>query len=139
MDSDRSAQWLGVHNRGEAEAVASILVRARAFLLGARLKCAVTTRQDVGEVYAYVLPDQAFGITLSSGFFQAPLRGFSSRGGTLVHEMSHFVLIGATTDPADSSQYGTGPALERAKSNPSAAQKNAENIEYFVEASGYGL
>ncbi|WP_375338077.1 M35 family metallo-endopeptidase [Bradyrhizobium japonicum] len=49
--------------------------------------------------------------------------------------MSHFTLAGGTKDPKI---YGPDEAKKLAASNPAAAQRNAENLEYFVEALVFG-
>jgi peptidyl-Lys metalloendopeptidase len=135
-DRRRGQTWLGLRSSAEAESVRAALGRARAFADGVTFRCAVSTDPSLGDVYASVLPNQSFVITLSSGFFAAPTAGYSSRAGTIVHEFTHFVLTGATADPQ---HYGPGPAQSLAASDPSSAQRNAENIEYYSEAVAYGL
>jgi peptidyl-Lys metalloendopeptidase len=52
-----------------------------------------------------------------------------SRGGTLIHEMSHFDVVAATDDIV----YGQDGARALADSNPDDAIKNADSHEYFSE------
>ncbi len=80
-------------------------------------------------VYAYVYADQPYKIYLCGAFWQAPLTGTDSKGGTLVHEMSHFTVVAGTNDWA----YGQSAAASLAKSNPKKAVDNADSHEYFAE------
>ncbi|MDF2383104.1 hypothetical protein JMG10_16590 [Nostoc ellipsosporum NOK] len=124
--------WLGIksHPSPAADNVISILERSRAFVSGVNFRCAVKST----TLYARVRSTVPFTIDLHRGFFIALPHGYSSRPGILIHEMSHFLLTGGTADPSTRSLYGTEPARERASKDPAAAQRNAENIEYFVES-----
>ena len=57
------------------------------------------------------------------------MTGTDSKGGTLIHEMSHFNVVGSTNDWV----YGQTGAASLAKSNPAKATDNADNHEYFGE------
>nr|Q9Y7F7.1 RecName: Full=Peptidyl-Lys metalloendopeptidase; Short=MEP; AltName: Full=AmMEP; Flags: Precursor [Armillaria mellea]CAB42792.1 metalloendopeptidase (AMMEP) [Armillaria mellea] len=81
------------------------------------------------DVYAYVYPSQFGTIYLCGAFWQTTTTGTDSRGGTLIHESSHFTIICGTQDYA----YGQSAAKSLASSNPSEAIKNADNYEYFAE------
>ncbi|KAJ8462294.1 hypothetical protein ONZ51_g10989 [Trametes cubensis] len=84
---------------------------------------------DEADTYAYVYPDDFGYIYLCGAFWQAPTTGTDSKGGTLVHESSHFTRNGGTQDYV----YGQSAAKSLAKSNPSEAIMNADNHEYFAE------
>lgn len=79
--------------------------------------------------YAYVYPNQPYQIYLCSVFWGAPLSGTDSKGGTLIHELSHFNVVAGTDDWA----YGQTNAKSLASSDPSKALNNADNHEYFAE------
>ncbi|KAI9062953.1 peptidyl-Lys metalloendopeptidase [Trametes sanguinea] len=81
------------------------------------------------DTYAYVYPDDFGYIYLCGAFWQAPTTGTDSKGGTLVHESSHFTRNAGTQDYV----YGQSAAKSLAKSNPSEAIMNADNHEYFAE------
>lgn len=81
--------------------------------------------------YAYVYPTQPYKIYVCKAFWPAPTTGTDSKGGTLVHEMSHFNAVGSTDDWA----YGQSAAASLASSNPSKAIDNADSHEYFGENS----
>ncbi len=57
------------------------------------------------------------------------MTGTDSKGGTIVHETSHFTVVAGTNDYA----YGQSACKTLAKSNPSRAIMNADNHEYFTE------
>lgn len=128
--------WLGVKNSATADSVRKRLVSIEAFTDGASFQCENATDAKIGDVYGYVNPAGSFVVTLGAFFFMAPESGFSSRMGVIVHEMSHFLLVGASKDPT---VYGPKAALALAKTSASQAQGNAENLEYFVESFHFGL
>jgi peptidyl-Lys metalloendopeptidase len=80
-------------------------------------------------VYAYVYPSQPYKIYVCGAFWTAPMTGTDSKGGTLVHEMSHFTVVAGTNDFA----YGQSAAAALAISNPANARMNADSHEYFAE------
>jgi len=79
--------------------------------------------------YAYVYPNQPYNIYLCKYFWLAPMSGTDSKGGTLIHEMSHFYVVASTDDYV----YGQSGAKSLAISDPSKAIMNADNHEYFAE------
>jgi peptidyl-Lys metalloendopeptidase len=79
--------------------------------------------------YAYVYPNQPYKIYVCKAFWSAPLTGTDSKGGTLVHEMSHFTVVAGTDDLA----YGQSAASQLAASDPDKAINNADSHEYFGE------
>lgn len=79
--------------------------------------------------YAYVYPTRPYEIFVCRAFWSAPLTGTDSKGGTLIHEMSHFNAVAGTDDHV----YGQSGARNLAASNPDQALDNADNHEYFAE------
>jgi peptidyl-Lys metalloendopeptidase len=79
--------------------------------------------------YAYVYPTQPYKIYVCKAFWSAPTVGTDSKGGTLVHEMSHFNVVASTDDWV----YGQSGAKNLAISNPTNAIDNADSHEYFAE------
>jgi len=79
--------------------------------------------------YAYVYPNQPYNIYLCSAFWTAPTSGTDSKGGTIIHEMSHFSVVAGTDDLA----YGQTNAKALAISDPTKALNNADSHEYFAE------
>lgn len=79
--------------------------------------------------YAYVYPTQPYTIYVCKAFWSAPMTGTDSKGGTLVHEMSHFNATAGTDDWV----YGQSGAASLAISDPNKAIDNADSHEYFGE------
>lgn len=79
--------------------------------------------------YAYVYPNQPYKIYVCRAFWTAPMSGTDSKGGTLVHELSHFTVIAGTDDFA----YGQTAAKQLAITDPAKARLNADSHEYFAE------
>lgn len=131
----RLSTWFGVKNSAEMQQVRQTFVASRVFLDGAVFLCSVKTDIKIGDVYAYVRSDKSFVITLGAFFLSAPETGYDSKLGVIIHEMTHFVLAGATKDKT----YGVSGAKSLAASDPAAARKNADNYEYFTESVHFGL
>ncbi|KAI0347608.1 peptidyl-Lys metalloendopeptidase [Trametopsis cervina] len=81
------------------------------------------------DTYAYVYPDDFGHVYLCGAFWQAPTTGTDSKGGTLIHESSHFTKNAGTQDYV----YGQSAAKSLAKSNSAEAIENADNHEYYAE------
>lgn len=79
--------------------------------------------------FAYVYPTQPYKVYLCNAFWSAPTSGTDSKGGTIVHEMSHFNVVAGTDDLA----YGQSAAKSLAISDPTKAIQNADSHEYFAE------
>ncbi|MEO6060966.1 MAG: M35 family metallo-endopeptidase [Thermoflexales bacterium] len=79
--------------------------------------------------YAYVYPSKPYVIYVCRAFWSAPMSGTDSKGGTLIHEMSHFDVVASTDDWA----YGQAAAKSLAISDPTKALANADSHEYFAE------
>jgi peptidyl-Lys metalloendopeptidase len=79
--------------------------------------------------FAYVYPNQPYKIYVCKAFWTAPMTGTDSKGGTLVHEMSHFTAVAGTDDWV----YGQSGAASLAISDPAKAVNNADSHEYFSE------
>jgi peptidyl-Lys metalloendopeptidase len=79
--------------------------------------------------YAYVYPTKPYEIFVCRAFWTAPTSGTDSKGGTLIHETSHFNIVAATDDNV----YGQSGAKSLAISDPDAAVDNADSHEYYAE------
>ncbi len=79
--------------------------------------------------YAYVYPARPYTVYVCKAFWKAPMTGTDSKGGTLLHELSHFDVVAATDDHV----YGQAGAAELARNAPERAVNNADSHEYFGE------
>ncbi|MES2297809.1 MAG: M35 family metallo-endopeptidase [Pseudomonadota bacterium] len=122
----RYTKWFGANDSARFSAVKSHYIA---------IKDAFTTKPitvDCGckkTYYAYVFPTQPYTIYVCKAFWTAPMVGTDSKGGTLVHEMSHFNATAGTDDWV----YGQTGAASLAISDPAKATDNADSHEYFGE------
>ncbi len=123
----RYTTWFGVYTLTRYNTVksnfAAILSAMDTQSVTFNCKCKKT------NTYAYVYANQPYTIYLCGAFWAAPMTGTDSKGGTLIHEMSHFTVVAGTNDYA----YGQTNAKALAISNPTNAVANADNHEYFAE------
>lgn len=122
----RYTKWFGTY---DATRYATVKAHFAAIKDGFDNKAVVVDCSCTQSYYAYVYPTQPYKIYVCNAFWSAPMTGTDSKGGTLIHEMSHFNVIAATDDWA----YGQSAAASLATSNPAKAVDNADNHEYFGE------
>ncbi len=79
--------------------------------------------------FAYVYPNQPYKVYFCRAFWNANETGTDSRGGTIIHEISHFNATAGTDDVV----YGQSGAQSLAISDPNSAVQNADSHEYFAE------
>jgi peptidyl-Lys metalloendopeptidase len=122
----RYGTWFGASDVGRATSVSTHFTAIRDAFETKPLKidCGCTA-----SYFAYVYPAQPYTIYVCKAFWTAPLTGTDSRGGTLLHELSHFDVVAATDDHV----YGQQGAAELARSDPARAVNNADSHEYFGE------
>lgn len=122
----RYTKWFGANNASRVATVTTHFNNISSALNTAAITvdCSCTDSS-----YAYVYPTQPYKIYVCNAFWAAPLTGTDSKGGTLVHEMSHFNVVASTDDWA----YGQSAAASLAISNPAKAIDNADSHEYFAE------
>lgn len=124
--TSRYTTWFGTYTTARHDTVASHYSNiASSNFLAFTFDC---TCADSGT-YAYVYPDNFGTIYLCGAFWNAPLTGTDSKGGTIVHESSHFTRNGGTDDHV----YGQSACKYLAQSNPDFAVQNADSTEYFAE------
>ncbi len=122
----RYSKWFGASDAGRIATVKSNFLK---------IKDAFDTKPvtvDCGckkTYFAYVYPNQPYKIYVCKAFWTAPMTGTDSKGGTLVHEMSHFTAVAGTDDWV----YGQSGAASLAISDPAKAINNADSHEYFSE------
>ncbi len=125
----RYVTWFGAHEPGRWLTVADHFDRIHATTSDASITFTCASPDDCGGAYAYVFASQPYGIYLCQLFWDAAVTGTNSRGGTLIHEISHFTVVGGTGDLV----YGEVPAANLAAGDPTRAVRNADNHEYFAE------
>ena len=123
----RYTTWFGTYSSGNKSTAYSHFSKINSALSAQNVivDCSCT---DSGT-YAYVYPSSPYKIYVCGAFWNAPNTGTDSRAGTLIHEMSHFTVLGGTDDHV----YGQSGAKNLAKTSPSQALDNADSHEYFAE------
>ena len=122
----RYSSWFGAVDATRTATVTRHFTAIREAFAGKPVTVDCGCREDY---YAYVYPNQPYKIYVCNAFWSAPMTGTDSKGGTLVHEMSHFTVVAGTDDWA----YGHEAAAALAAGNPERAIDNADSHEYFGE------
>jgi len=123
----RYEEWFGAYDSPNYSTVTTNFVA---------LNSAFTTRTVSfhcdcdSSAFAFVYPTRPYEIHLCKAFWNAPMTGTDSKGGTLVHEMSHFDVVANTDDLV----YGQVACRQMADTRPQDAIRNADSHEYFAEA-----
>jgi peptidyl-Lys metalloendopeptidase len=122
----RYTTWFGTYTSSNYNTVKSNFVAIGDALNNKPLvfDCSTCTQ----NAYAYVYPSQPYKIYLCGAYWKAPTSGTDSKGGTTIHEVSHFNVVAGTDDLA----YGQ-TACKRLAGNAKRAIKNADSHEYFAE------
>lgn len=79
--------------------------------------------------FAFVYSGSPYEVFLCPQFWEAELTGTDSRAGTIIHELSHFTILGGTDDH----QYGQSSAKQLGATDPNKAINNADSHEFFAE------
>lgn len=79
--------------------------------------------------FAFVYSGSPYEVFLCPAFWGAEVTGTDSRAGTIIHELSHFTILGGTDDH----QYGQSSAKQLGATDPNKAINNADSHEYFAE------
>lgn len=132
VESGQIIRWFAPPNAEALEGIREVYENSVTWADNVAFLCIAGSDHE-GPIYVRVLPTGNFVIELGYLFFESGESGINSRGGTLIHELSHYVLVGAT-NREDDEIYGWKEALELAASNPEAAQRNAENYQFFAES-----
>ncbi|GAB3371753.1 M35 family metallo-endopeptidase [Massilia agri] len=122
----RYTKWFGANNATRVATVKSHFAAIKDAFANKPVTVDCGCKQNY---YAYVYPTQPYKIYVCKAFWAAPMTGTDSKGGTLVHEMSHFNVVAGTDDHV----YGQSGAASLAISDPAKAVDNADSHEYFAE------
>jgi peptidyl-Lys metalloendopeptidase len=127
----RFTKWFGTYTSSHYSTITSHYNNIKNVLHNTRITLDCTCTDSY---YAWVFANQPYTIHLCNAFWAAPTAGTDSKGGTLIHELSHFTVIASTDDWA----YGQSACASLAISNSSRAIDNADSHEYFGENSPAG-
>lgn len=132
----KASLWMGARSSVDAENIRDTYERALVFSEGMKFLCAVNSSFDAIAAVNQSVPVPY--IMLGEAFFGLEDHGFDSRPGTMVHELTHGLLV-AGTNFLISERYGTDTALELAEKDARSAMSNADNYQYFIEAYYFSL
>lgn len=141
-DTEDYARWFGRFSMTNAETVRSNL---KAIDLTLRANAVKAVCPNVGEedckvdTFANVWPDQPFVVNLCPAFFDMPVMSSmrigtpdaenGSREGTIIHELSHFIVVAGTDDEC----YTRTVCSNMARNDARRAIRNADSYQYFAE------
>lgn len=128
--AERYVTWFGRHTSDRYSTVVSHFTKIHDGLANQQVsflcECNIDNRKNT---FAFVFPNREYDIHLCDAFWRADLNGTDSQAGTLVHEMSHFIIVAGTKDHI----IGVNAAKNLAASNSINAISSADNLEYFAE------
>ncbi len=141
-DTSDYERWFGAYSRENAEEVRATLKAIVTALRGGGVTAQCETDQtdgcNAGE-YAWVFPGEPYLLHLCPSFFDLPPLTASRPGtrrsvngtleGTIVHEVSHFVVVADTDDHC----YSRSDCRQMARNDPRRAIDNADSYQYFTE------
>jgi peptidyl-Lys metalloendopeptidase len=123
------SRWFGTYDTDRYNTVVSRFAAIRSSLDSRSIDFLCDC--NVAGAFAFVRISEPFKIHLCPAFWSSPPLGFSSRAGTVLHEMSHFLQVAATDDIAN-----TIPDSEAlARNNPALAIRNADSYTFYAEGS----
>lgn len=126
VEAQRYAEWFGAYTEARWNTVQDHFNRIYSAVSGRVLTFIC---DDSASAFAYVYPSQPYDVYLGQAFWSAPQTGTDSKAGTIIHELSHFNVLGGTDDHV----YGQSGARSLARTNPGRAVQNADSHEYFAE------
>ncbi|WP_375254997.1 M35 family metallo-endopeptidase [Yoonia sp.] len=135
-------QWFGPYTRGNAQdvraAFKSVLTTIKTGAVRARCE-PLSEETCASGGYAFVYPTMPYMVHICPRFFELPTAialsqgqsqdEYGTRGGTFIHELSHFGLAADTDDHC----YGRSACGEMAQEVPRLAVKNADSYQYLAE------
>lgn len=141
-DTPEYDRWFGKYSPANAEQVRSNL---KAIAAAIRTGSVTAQCDPIGfdaceaDTYAFVYDNEPYLLHLCPNFFSMPtmsqLRPGTSRSdngtraGTIIHEISHFVVVARTTDEC----YSRSECEPMADRDARRAIRNADSYQYFVE------
>ncbi len=133
--------WFGVWDPVRAKQVRNTLSGLKTHIRTSKITyfCAQNGEQNCDSgTYANVFPNDPTTIYICQNYFNLPVLAESdfqevfdsgTQAGTIIHEMSHYNVVGGTDDLC----YNRGVCADYARRSPSRAIHNADSYQYFAE------
>ncbi len=135
VNARRYLEWFGAPNSARYAIVQRSMDRIASALsnqtIGFNCNCTGVPGINPANTFAFVFKNDPFNMTLCDVFFRVPRDGTDSKSGTIVHEVSHFTVVGNTDD--FNSALNQSGSRNLARSSPPSAIRNANAYEYFAE------
>lgn len=125
----RYTTWFGSYVSSRYATVSSHFAAISDATANKQLKFSCGSQRCGRTTFAFVYSDSPYEIFLCPAFWEAELTGTDSRAGTIIHELSHFTILGGTDDH----QYGHDSSKQLGATDPARAIGNADSHEYFAE------
>ncbi len=119
----RYRTWFGAYTAARWATVKRTFATLKSRIDGKRIRFHCDCSDDY---YAYVYPDAPYNIYICNVYWNASLE---DKGGTIVHEMTHFYAVAGTADVV----YGVDGCHDLARNDPDGAVENADSYAYFCE------
>jgi peptidyl-Lys metalloendopeptidase len=129
--TSRYTTWFGSYTSSRQLTLKNHFTKIQNVLSGKTISFDCTCPDAGPTTYAYVYPTLHYKVYLCNQFWPASSTGIDSQGGTIIHELAHFRIVADTDDH----EYGQSGCKNLAKSNPSMALMNSDNLQYFAENS----
>lgn len=134
-------RWFGIWDPVRAKQVRNTITALKTHIRTSKITyfCAQNGEQncDAGT-YANVWPNDPTTIYICQNYFNLPMLSDSdfqevfdsgTQAGTIIHEMSHYAVVGGTDDNC----YNRGVCTDYARRLPHRAVQNADSYQYFTE------
>lgn len=141
-------RWFGKYNRQSGERVRAAL---KSVVTAIRSGAVTTSCDNIGRdgcepgTFAWVYPDEPYLVHICPNFFTMPTvaelipgtpkSDDGTRGGTFIHEITHFLVVADTDDICYTRTECERMALRR----PLDALNNADSYQYFAEDVTYEI
>jgi hypothetical protein len=125
-DAERYVAWFGPYSQARHDRVSEVIEKIMQALYTAPILFDCSCTKDIlAEVY----PDDAYRIYICNDFWTHPAIGYFSQAGTIIHELSHFHVVGDTDDDG---YYGMDVSTLTC-SDPDLAVRIADAYSLFAE------
>ncbi len=134
-------QWFGIWDPVRAKQVRRTMAALKTHIRTSKTTyfCAQNGEQNCdATTYANVFPNDPSTIYICQNYFNLPVLSESdfqavfdsgTQAGTIIHEMSHYDVVGGTDDLC----YNRGVCSDYARRTPGRAVYNADSYQYFAE------
>lgn len=140
-ESGSYRSWFGLWDKARVKEVRRTLTALKNHIRVNKVTffCAQTGEQNCDPgVYANVFSSDPSTVYICPPYFELPeldnstflqVHESGTRAGTIIHEMTHFNVVGSTDDYC----YSRPVCMDFARTTPNQAVRNADSFQYFTE------